>query len=253
MKIGATDEGEGPAILFLHNVGSTRRAWEAQVETFRRDHRVLAFDMPGYGDSADERLERNDVARTFWNELTARGVRDVVLVGLGLGGVIALEMVRLMPERVRGMVLANAYAEHPAWQVILDRSEVGTRNGMRPYAQARIDGLLRPTASEETQRAVVEDFGSVPRDVFLHTSRLAWTPRLRDMLPTIRCPTLVLAGQYDPIAPLPLAEELAAGIPRARLRVLETANLSNLDDPAVFDAAVRAFLETVELTQRATA
>lgn len=247
MRIGATDDGEGPAVLFLHAVGATRRTWRPQIEAFREGHRVLAFDMPGHGDSDDIRLERSEVAHTFWKELTSRGVEDVVLVGLGLGGVIAIEMVLLMPERVRGMVLANAYAEHPARHVILDRGEVGTRNGVGPYAQARIDGLLRPIVDEATRQAALDDFSSIPRDVFLHTSRLAWTPHLREVLALIRCPTLVIAGQMDPIAPRPLAEELAAGVPRARLRILDTAHFSNLDDPVAFNEQVREHLQVVAL------
>ena len=133
-----------PAVLFLHGVGSDKSVWQRQLDHFRGRNTAIAIDYPGYGESDFmPGATRDDYARAAFAALDAMGHDRAHICGLSLGGVVAITMHALAPERCRSLILADTFAAHPDGQGIYDRS-VAASHDMRALA---IIVSVRPIAS----------------------------------------------------------------------------------------------------------
>jgi len=244
--IGYLADGEGAAIVFLHGVGSDKTVWAEQIARFSQHWRAIALDYPGYGESdlPDRDLDRPAIAAALWAALDALGVAQVHLAGLSMGGVLALEMRRQQPGRIRTLILADTFAWHPQAEMLVARSHTAIQQmTMREFAAARVGGLLAPMATEESKAAVIRQMGGIDKGTYYWSTLAVWTPDYRADLAQITQPTLILVGEHDHVTPPALAEELHAGIAGSRLVVIPAAgHISNLDNPAAFDTAITAFL-----------
>jgi len=249
IEIGYNARGAGAALVFLHGVGSDKSVWDRQLASFSAGYRAIALDYPGYGDSGmpPGDLDRAAIAGYVLGALDALGIGAAHLVGLSMGGVIALELARSRPERLRSLVLADSFAWHPDGDAIVARTRAALeRMSMREFAEQRVEVLLAPGAGAMLRHEVVETMSRIDRRAFGWASLAVWTPDYRADLPRIATPTLVLVGEHDQITPAALSEALAAGIPGAHLALIRGAgHISNIDQPAAFDALVEAFISKV--------
>lgn len=100
-------QGKGePALVFIHCWSCDRNLWDNQVSVFAKDHRVVTIDLPGHGESGQER--KNWSIESYANDvntvITKLKLKRVILIGSSMGGPIALEATRRMPDRVVGIV-----------------------------------------------------------------------------------------------------------------------------------------------------
>ena len=171
------------------------------------------------------------------------------LVGLSWGGALALELYRREPVLPAALVLASAYAGWAgslAADLVAERLEQGIREADMPperFVPGWIPGLLTERAPAEMVDEVVafmSEFHPVGYRTMAHALAEA---DLRDVLPEIDVPTLLLYGDEDKRSPVPVAEELHARIPGSKLVVMpEVGHLSNIESAARFNAEVRDFL-----------
>lgn len=239
----------GPGVVFIHGVGSDRRVWREQLEYFRREYVATALDLRGHGESGvpAERITRTAFAADVLGVLDALHLETAHLVGLSLGGVVALETYRLHPARVLSLVLADTFAHFPGWEEAHLRREQDLESmTMRRIAEERIPACLKPDPDPVRLRDAIEQMAVKDKRVYAESSVATWSPDFRSMLAEISAPALVLWGEYDTVTPRHLSEELAAGIPGARMEVLRDAgHVSNLDNPGAFNRAVFSFLADV--------
>lgn len=244
----------GSPVVFLHGVGSDRAVWRAQLEDLGQDHQTTALDFRGHGESEipPGAIDRRAFAADVAGLLDALGLPAAHLVGLSMGGVVALETYMRHPERVLSLTLADTFARYPGWEEGMARRERDLRDlSMREVAEARIPACLRPNADPETLRQAVEQLAARDKRVYAESSAATWSPDYRDLLPAVRVPTLILWGECDTLTPRPLSEELHRGIPGSRLVEIPSAgHIANLDNPAAFNAALREFLEHADAARR---
>jgi len=208
-----------PVIVFVHGVGSTAAIWDYQLRTLSDD--VLA--------AADEsRIERFH------------------FVGCSLGGVVGFELWKRAPQRIRSLTFVGSFAAYPDAQAYADSVKAAARAAgtMENFARERAAklGLSLGPRTDET----IAQMACKSVDDYVASTQATWTGDYRSLLATIDIPTLVLVGERDAVAPLPLAREIADGIPGARLEVIAGAgHVTNADEPDGFDAALRRFLATV--------
>ncbi|MGY1684567.1 alpha/beta fold hydrolase [Geodermatophilus sp. SYSU D00867] len=246
--------GAGAPLLLLHGAWSDGREWRPQLEGLSDGFDVVAWDAPGCGASPDPPADLTlagytDAVAAFVGGL---GLGRVHLCGLSFGGGLALAVWQRHPEVVRSLVLASAYA---GWRGSLPPEEVEARLRRvraeldRPPAEW-VDGYLPgffagpvPQETLDLVRAVVLDV----RPAGTRSMLTAFADAdLRDVLPTVAVPTLLLHGTEDVRAPRPVAEALHAAIPGSQLVLLPgVGHVVNLEAPAAFDAAVRRFLLAV--------
>ena len=245
--VGVAVAGEGRTpILFLHGVGSDKGVWAGQLDHFGQERAAIAIDYPGYGESEFiPDATREDFARAAWAALDALHVTKAHICGLSLGGIVAMAMYAIAPQRCASLIIADSFAKHPDGQAIYDRS-VAASIDMRSLAAARVGALLL-AQDAETRATVIDTMGAIDPEAYKLGARAVWLADQAAIAPTIEVPTLVLVGDQDPVTPPALSEDLARLIPDARLEILAGAShLANLDKPAEFNRAIDDFLSAVE-------
>jgi 3-oxoadipate enol-lactonase len=237
----------GPALIFVHGVGSTGAIWDYQLDAFGGDYRCASMELRGNGALSDpppELITRENFASDVLAVADACGFDRFDLIGCSLGGVVAFELWQRVPERFRSMVIVGSFARYPDGQAYADgiKAAVIAAGDMRSFAQARAAQLgLPPNRMHET----IEQMASKSVPSYLASTQATWTGDYRGVLPTITVPVLVTRGERDGIAPQPLSDEIAAGIPGARSDVVAGAgHVANADNPERFNALLREFMET---------
>jgi 3-oxoadipate enol-lactonase len=245
-----------PTVVLLHGATLDGHAWDAQVAALRDRYRVVVPDLRGHGTSAmDGRFTFDDAVADVLALLDELGLdaatgAPVVLVGLSLGGNIAQEIAYRAPERLSALVVAdstcNTAERHPMAAPLtiatLSTMALGGREQFMRHAAAAtspredVQHYVLETNEDRTSSEVIEILASL-LDQALHAD-----PDHR--LPV---PTLLLAGEDDRVGDIADGtREWAARDPMAEYVVVPGAgHASNQDNPAVFNAALLAFLDRV--------
>lgn len=238
-------------VVLLHGIGGA--AW-AGLRPALAPAPVLEWPLPGYGGTA--MLPETGFAAwagALRDRLDAEGIPRIDLLGHSIGGMLAQEFAITFPERVRSLVL---YATTPAFggrdpafaeAFLAERlAPLDAGRDMAALAAESIPPMLGPDAPPGAARAATEAMAAVPEAAYRATVRCLTTFNRRDEIARIAAPTLLLAGERDPLAPPRTMERMAAAIRDARLVVLPGAgHLAHLEYPAAFNAAVRDFLHSV--------
>lgn len=255
-RIAYERAGEGPAVVLVHGfVGDARSTWRPQLDGLSDEFTVVAWDAPGAGRSSDppESFRLPEFADLLAEFIRALGLERPHVVGLSFGGMMTLELFRRHPSLGRSLVLAGAYA---GWSGSLPREVVEQRLNQvleladRPPAEfARAVGPTMFSSSIpgdilQEFEANIASFHPVGLRAMAHSSAEA---DLRDVLPRIDVPTLLLYGDQDARASLSVAERIHGAIPRSKLVVLPgIGHISSVEAPERFNAELRAFLREVD-------
>jgi 3-oxoadipate enol-lactonase len=243
--LGVAEAGSGGTpIVFLHGVGSDKSVWAPQLAHFSKMRRAVAFDYPGYGESdpAPEGTTRDDYAAAIFAGMDTLGIGKAHICGLSLGGVIAIAMHALAPERCASLILADTFAVHPDGPGIYERSLAASAD-LRALAEARVDFLLAPGALDDVRTEVIETMTKIDPAAYRIGAKAVWVADQRERAAAIDVPALVIVGEADQPTPPALSRELAALIPGAKLATIAGAgHISNLERPAEFDRTVEEFI-----------
>ena len=254
-RIAYERKGEGPPVVLLHGGVGDRRTWRRQLDGLCNEFTVVAWDAPGFGGSSDppEVFRLADFADCLAAFIDALGLERPHVVGLSFGGGLALELYGRHPTVPRTLVLAGAYAgwagSLPA-EVVEQRLQLALRCSDLPPDQL-IEKMLPTLFSESASPELVAEFAaSMPEfhPVGLRAGARAFAEAdVRDVLPRIDVPTLLLHGGEDVRAPLNVAQDLHAGIPGSKLVVMDgVGHASCVEAPERFNAEVRAFFQSAQ-------
>lgn len=243
--IAANGTDAEPAILFLHGVGSTKEVWQPQLDHFRGRNTGIAIEYPGYGESEPrEGATRDDYARAALAALDAMGRSQVHVCGLSLGGVVAIAMHALAPERCLSLILADSFAVHPEGPAIYERS-VAAADDLRAMAEARADVVLAPPADPAVRTEFVETMAHIDPAAYRTAAEAVWLADQRDRAAAIDVPTLVICGSEDKVTPPVLSQQLCRLIPGSRYAEIEGAgHLTNLEKPDAFNRLIEEFIRS---------
>jgi pimeloyl-ACP methyl ester carboxylesterase len=255
--------GEGEPIIFVHGIAGCWRNWLENIPYFARSHRVIALDLPGFGESPMPSWEvsMGNYGRLIHDFCERLGIdRAAALVGNSMGGFIATEAVIDEPERFDRLVLISAagvsFAE---WQgrpfdavsrivkaatpfLSGDRRIYLTRPLGRKFAFGQLfrnPNKLRPELLSEQVRPGLQAPG------FSDALTAIWGYDTRERLPEIEIPTLVVWGLNDRIVPVEAALGYHRLIPKSRLEIFErTGHLPMLERPLRFNPLLDEFIES---------
>ncbi len=197
-------------------------------------------------------LSLDAVAASVLVGLDARGIDEVAVVGLSMGGYTAMAMLRLAPHRVRALVLAGTRAAADPEPARADRLAMAARvraEGVEPIVEPMLLKLLSAHGREEVHIADPVR-GRIrrctPEGVASCQEAMAARPDSSAVVATIRVPTLVLCGAEDAVTPVEEMRAMAATIPGSRVEViLDAGHLSNLEQPAAAGELLARFLGEV--------
>ena len=244
------ERGRGPGVVFLHGLGLTRTGWEPQLTGLSDARRCVAWDMPGYGESAPlPELTFAALADALARFLDVIQVARADLVGLSFGGMQALHTALRRPDRIRRLVVASTSpafgldgTDADDWRrARLERLD----RGETPAAIAA--DVLSAVAGDSMHPATLHElalsFARIPEAGLRAACELLPHHDLRGRLGGISAPTLVLVGEHDTETPVPYAEALASEIPDCELTVMEgIGHLVASEAPTRFNDLVRSFL-----------
>lgn len=236
----------GPALVFVHGVGSTAAIWDYQLDAFADRARGIAIELRGNGVPKPEpdpaAITRKGYADDVLAVADALGVQRFTIVGCSLGGVVAFELWKRARERIEAMVIVGSFAAYPNARPYADgiKASVQTFGVMAAFAKARAAKLgLPPDRNRET----IEQMACKSVPSYLAATDATWTGDYTAVLPTINVPVIVVHGERDTIAPLPLSQTIAAGIPGAELiTVPQAGHVANADNPSFFNDLLEQFL-----------
>ncbi len=253
LRIAFERVGQGPPLVLLHGAFGDSRVWRRQLDGLSGEFTVVAWDAPGCGRSSDppapESYRLSDYADCLAGLVAGLELRRPHVLGLSFGGGLALEFYRRHPEVPRTLTLASAYA---GWAGSLPPEEVEARR-QRALREANLPpeqwipgylpGLFTEAAPPELIDETVEImYDTRPAGMIAMTSAFA-AADLRDALPLIEVPTLLLYGDADQRSPLNVAKDLHAKIPTSELVVMPSVGHdSNFEAPESFNAEVRSFI-----------
>ena len=254
LRIGFERAGSGPPLVLVHGAVSDSRVWRRQVDALSDEFTVVAWDAPGCGSSADPpesfRLAEYADALAAFVRTLALG-RPYVL-GHSFGGALILELYRRHGGVPGALILVGAYA---GWAGSLPRTEVDRRlrfaleaadslpGGFQPRAMPGLFSRVMPPAAAEELVGIMSEI----RPVATRTMALGLAEAdLRDVLPLVDVPTLVIYGDADARSPVSVGEELHRGIRHSTLEVMAGAGHEcYLEFPDEFNLLVRGFLRSV--------
>lgn len=231
-----------PPIVFVHGALMGRSVWQPQIDALAGRYRCVNVDLPGHGTQRDVDFELDAAAAGVVRAIDEAAGGRAVLVGLSLGGYVAMTIAARHPERVRGLVIAGATREPTGV----------SRLAFQLYAAAlRVapEGLIRTLAFAYFRRrygtilaTAITAGGHFARGGARAVRRIAGE-RFRDRLAAYGGPVLVINGTLDLVFRIG-AGRFIAGVPGVKNRLIPGAgHLSNVDAPEVFSSLLVEFIE----------
>ncbi len=238
-----------PGVLFLHGLGSCSEDWGLQIPIVSERYRVLALDMPGHGRSRQPEgwPSIEDMAFQIASVVKEHAELPVHVVGLSLGGAVAMQLALDHSEAVRSLTLVNTFAKLHSGSSGFFRKLV--RMGfvvlgrMDQVGQWVAAGLFPEPDQELLRQAAAERIASNPRGAYLRAVWAATRFDIRDRLHEINAPTLVVAGELDQTVSMEAKVELEGNIPGAHLVVIpDSGHATPLDAVEEFNRTLLEFL-----------
>ncbi len=242
--------GHGPALLLVHGLGSCSDDWRAQITALAPSHTVLAVDLAGHGlsDKLNGQVDLAVFARQLLAVLNAENIDRAHIVGLSLGGAVALQLALDAPQRVASLVIANSRANFrpqdlrdqlQAWQRLWLIKLFGL--GLLSRLIAR---RLFPHSAALRQHFVQRNRQN-DKNVYLATLKALLRWDIHHRLGDIHCPTLILAAEHD-YYPLPASRAMATALPQAQFAVIDNAHHAvSIERPQAFNRCLLDFLQTL--------
>jgi pimeloyl-ACP methyl ester carboxylesterase len=253
MKLSVREAGDpkGLPVVLLHAFPMSSGMWEPQFEALK-SYRVLAPDFRGFGATPLVAPWFVEHAVDDLNDcLSSLGIQKSVLVGLSMGGYVALRFVEKYPSSVKALVLCDTRAEADANDNKVKRAaavDFVRKNGVSSFVTPFLNDALASSTLTGQPKVVAFLKGvaekSSPEAVMAALGALASRADMTAALPGIKVPTAVLVGSQDKITPLPLSEVLRSRIPGAELHLIPDAgHFTNAENPAVFNRRLLSFLK----------
>jgi 3-oxoadipate enol-lactonase len=246
-------EGAGPALTFVHSLGTNLSMWDPQVRAFSSGFSVLRYDVRGHGKSSvpPGPYSVEQMADDLYGLLVELRIARTHLVGIAMGGMIAMALALKHPDVVTSLVLSDTTSRYgpDAARGVKDRSRIVETQGMAAVVGPLLERVFTAGFRErhpETADRVRDMFVGTDPKGFIWSSQAIASTDLYEQLPSIGCPALVIVGDQDKATPVEMAKMIVDQIPRAELVILEAAShLSSLEQPDAFNRAVLAFLDRV--------
>ena len=262
--VNTIDLGDGPPLVFVHGLSGSWPNWLEQLPVFADDHRVVAVDLPGFGQSPmpHDQITISGYARLLDGLLDALEISAATLVGNSMGGFISAELAIAYPQRVERLVLVSpaglstyrhpgatralpalhlsqrVVAAYTAW--LASKSETVTK---RPLLRNVTLGLVTAHPSRLPSALAAEQLRGAGKPGFMQALEANLNYDFRDRLPEIACPTLIVWGDHDRVISVRDAAVYAELIPGSRKVVYEdTGHMSMLERPDAFNSLLKDFL-----------
>jgi len=245
-------EGEGPLLIFMHGIGGNRTNWRAQLPAFAPHFKAVAWDARGYGasDDYDGPLAFDDFVVDLKRVIEWFGEPRAHLVGLSMGGRIAMRFALAHPDRVATLTLVDTHEGFESFTPEKRREFVETRraplmSGKTPadIAPGVARSLSGPHARPEHVQQLIDSIAALHKESYLKSLEATVNQVTVGDISRIAAPAHFIVGADDPLTPVSLHHAMAAKMGNPPVTVLPQAgHLSNIEQPDAFNRAALTWL-----------
>lgn len=242
--------GSGEPLVFVHGFTLDHRMWRPQVDALAQSHQVITYDARGFGKSSPPKGPYNHAA-DLYALLKHLNIKHAHIVGLSMGGRIAINFTLVCPEMVISLALLDSaldgYKSEVDWNV--HAKEQGLKKARENWLNHELFAIThkKPAVVAEL-RSIIEDYSGWH---WLHLDpQEPKDTHARERLYEISNPTLIAVGEGDLAYFHNIAEVLAAGIPSARKVIVPNAgHMVNMEAPDVINKLLADFIAKPQLLQ----
>lgn len=245
---------EGTPLIFVHSLGSDLRIWNEVIEELDEQPNVpplARYDLRGHGlsDCPPAPYTIRDHTADLAGLIDYLGHRQVILVGISVGGMIAMDYAQVIPERVKALVLCDTAPQIGTTAMWNSRIAALRANGMESLATEILERWFAPQFEVKystTYRGYYNMLTRTPLEGYIGTCEAIRDTDLWLGVPEINVPTLVLCGKEDQATPPDLGRQLAQALPNGRFAMIERAgHLPCVEEPEAVTTELRKFLALI--------
>lgn len=243
------DRPDGIPLVFINSLGTDYRIWDEVTVHFTNRHPILRYDKRGHGlsEAPPPPYTLGEHTADLTALLDQLSLRRVILVGLSVGGMIALDFSARYPERVHALVLSDTAPQIGTAAMWNERIGNLRTNGMASMVGAILPRWFAPAFADQ-HPAAYQGYGHMlartPLDGYTGTCEAIRDADLTDASHTIQTRTLVLCGEQDASTPPDFIREATSHIPDVRFELVPDAgHLPCVEQPDIFFAEINTFLE----------
>jgi 3-oxoadipate enol-lactonase len=231
-----TGPSDAPVVVLSNSLGNDRTLWDAQLPALAERFRVLRYDQRGHGatPSAPGPYGLADLGGDVLELLDHLGIAEAHFAGVSLGGMTGMWLAENAPERITTLAPICTSADLTPPEAWRERAEQVRANGTESMFDATLPRWFTPAMAGDPQvrekyRAML---AATDDESYAACCEAIASMDIRDDLPRITAPTLVIAGAKDAATPPSHAEQIAAAVAGAKVEVLaEAAHLANAEQP----------------------
>jgi len=247
LNVSVEGRESGPTLMLSNSLGTTMHMWEPQMPALTKMFRVIRYDRRGHGKSgvtpapySIEQLGKDALAI-----LDDMNIERVHWCGLSIGGMVGQWLAATAPGRIDRLILANTSSFFPDQTNWDKRIDMIRKSGLEPIANSVIAAWFTRDFRDREQdkvQIIRQMLVETPVEGYIGASQAIAGMDNRELLPSIKSRTLVIAGRHDPTTPLQMNEFIRSQIPYAAMTLLDSSHLSNIEQPHDFTDAVIGFL-----------
>lgn len=232
-----------PALVLLHFFGNSHREWSRVAPRLALQHRLLMFDMPGFGDAAElGALDVAAMADYVDTQIRAAGIEQCVVVGHSMTGKISGALASRKPNYLRGLILVTPSPPPPEPFTDEVRRRLMAFDGSRDAAAAYLDGITAQPLAEEWREPAIADAMRASlvawKTWISTTSQEDWSAKVG----VLSLPALVIAGADDPSLGADIQRRLTMPhLEKGELKVIAGGHVLPLENPEALIEAIESF------------
>jgi 3-oxoadipate enol-lactonase len=240
-----------PTVVFVNSLGTDLRMWDPQIALLGDKLRIVRYDCRGHGasDVTSELYTIEELGLDLLKLLDTLQIERTHICGLSLGGMIALWFAATFPDRITSAIFANTAARigtEETWNARIDTVRRGGMGAIRDAVLARFLSEGFRQRNPQVARHIGEMIEATNPIGYIGACAALRDADLREMVPTIHVPSLIVAGELDESTPPAQVRELHTAITGSELvEFKEVAHLSNVEKPEDFSQQMLAFLARV--------
>lgn len=246
-------EKGNPAVLLLHGIGADHRMWKLQVKKYAKEgYFVIAPDLRGHGKSVrPAKLTLDDWCSDILQLMDHYCIAECNIIGVSMGGVIALKFAVQYPNRLMKLVLCDTFGEVKSFT-----EKIGAYGQLLSFRLFKMFNLKKSRFAKIMSSTYKAPYASIAKDYFYEVSKMADYDQLimarnainkidiLGELPRVSCPSLILVGDKFGKGFIKANHKLHKRLPKSEFIVIKNSmDPSNLVNPHEFDNNVLAFLK----------
>jgi 3-oxoadipate enol-lactonase len=254
INVSHLDEGTstGVPLIFIHGFPFNKEMWTSQLTTLSDNHRCIAYDVRGHGGSEAGAAQFGipQFADDLFSFMDALKIDKAIVVGLSMGGYIALHAIEKNAGRIAGLILCDTQCTADTQEGRDKRKKTIAfiqKNGLEVYTEESLKNLFAPASlqSKKEEVSFIKNtiLNTKPDNICLTLQALADRQEKCTILKDIKVPVLILVGKEDKITSPEAAEKMHREIKGSEMGIIDGAgHLSNLENPEEFNESIRSFL-----------